>query len=278
LVHGILWQELTTLYRAFISGEPSLLSELPIQYADYAVWQREFLQGKVLETQLAYWQKQLENLPTLQLPTDRPRPPVQNLRGAKHFFRLSKDLLSELKVLSRRESVSLFMTLLAAFQLLLHRYARQNDIVVGSPIAGRDRPELEGLIGLFANTLVFRTDLSGNPIFRELLGRVREVALAAYSHQDVPFEKLVEQVKPERNLSHSPLFQVMFALQNAPSSPPKLEGLTLTSVAVDSGTAKFDLTLSLREEDEELKGWLEYNTDLFDAATIHRMAGISILS
>jgi len=278
LVHGDSLARINDALPRFYLGRTIAASELPIQYADYAVWQREFLQGKVLETQLAYWQKQLENLPTLQLPTDRPRPPVQSLRGAKHFFRLSKDLLSELKVLSRRESVSLFMTLLAAFQLLLHRYARQNDIVVGSPIAGRDRPELEGLIGLFANTLVFRTDLSGNPIFRELLGRVREVALAAYRHQDVPFEKLVEQVKPERNLSHSPLFQVMFALQNAPSAPPKLEGLTLTSVAVDSGTAKFDLTLSLREEDEELKGWLEYNTDLFDAATIHRMAGISILS
>jgi len=268
---GILWQELAALYRAFIFGEPSPLPDLPLQYADYAVWQRDFLRGEVLATQLAYWKKQLDNLPTLQLPTDRPRPPVQTLRGAKHPLTLSSDLLSELKVLSRREGVTLFMTLLAAFQILLHQYAGQDDIVVGSPIAGRNHPELEGLIGFFINSLVFRADLSGNPIFSELLGRVREVALGAYGHQDVPFEKLVEQLRPERNLSHSPLFQVVFALQNTPRAPRKLEGLTLTSLAVDNGTSKFDLTLSLHEEAGELKGSLEYNTDLFDALTIQRM-------
>ena len=270
---GILWQELAAFYRAFIAGEPSPLPDLPLQYADYAVWQQDFLRGEGLETKLAYWKKQLDNLPTLQLPTDRPRPPVQTLRGAKLLFTLSGDLSSELKVLSRREGVTLFMTLLAALQILLQQYAGQDDMVVGSPIAARDRPELEGLIGFFVNSLVFRTDLSGDPIFRELLGRVREVALEAYGHQDVPFEKLVEQLKPERNLSHSPLFQVVFAFQNAPSAPRKLEGLTLTSLPVDSGTAKFDLTLSLREDADELKGWLEYNTDLFDAATIRRMLG-----
>ncbi len=268
---GILWQELTALYRAFAAGEPSPLPELPVQYADYAVWQRKLLQGKVLETQLAYWKKQLDHLPILQLPTDRPRPAVQTVRGAKLPLTLSRDFLSELKVLSRREGVTLFMTLLAAFQILLHRYAGQDDIAVGSPIAGRDSPELEGLIGFFVNSLVFRTDLSGDPSFKELLGRVREVALGAYGHQKVPFEKLVEHLKPERNLSHSPLFQVVFALQNAPRAPRKLEGLTVTSLAVDSGTAKFDLTLSLREESEELRGWLEYNSDLFDDVTIRRM-------
>jgi hypothetical protein len=270
---GILWQELTALYRAFTFGDPSPLPELPIQYADYAVWQGESLRGKFLTIQLAYWKKQLDNLPILQLPTDRPRPPVQTHRGARLPLKLSSELLSELNVLSRREGVTLFMTLLAVFQILLHQYAGQDDIVVGSPIAARDRPELEGLIGFFANSLVLRTDLSGGPIFKALLGRVREMALGAYGHQDVPFEKLVEELKPERNPSYSPLFQVAFAFQNAPSTPLKLEGLTMTSFAVDNGTAKFDLTLSLREEAEGLKGWLEYNTDLFDAATIRRMSG-----
>ena len=165
----------------------------------------------------------------------------------------------------------MFMTLLAAFQVLLQKYSGQDDIVVGAPIAKRDRPELETLIGFFINSLVLRTDLTGNPTFRELLRRVREVAFGAYEHQDVPFEKLVEELKPERNLSHSPLFQVVFALQNAPAAPLKLEGLTATALAVDNGTAKFDLTLSLQEEAGELKGWFEYNTDLFDAATTRRM-------
>ena len=268
---GILWQELAALYRGSISGEMAPLPELPVQYADYAVWQRNALRGAALETKLAYWRKQLNNLPTLQLPTDRPRTPVQTLRGARHPLVLSRNLLSEINALCRRERVTMFMTLLAAFQVLLQKYSGQDDIVVGAPIAKRDRPELETLIGFFINSLVLRTDLTGNPTFRELLRRVREVALGAYEHQDVPFEKLVEQLKPERNLSHSPLFQVVFALQNAPAAPLKLEGLTATALAVDNGTAKFDLTLSLQEEAGELKGWFEYNTDLFDAATTRRM-------
>ena len=187
---GILWQELAALYRGSISGEMAPLPELPVQYADYAVWQRNALRGAALETKLAYWRKQLNNLPTLQLPTDRPRTPVQTLRGARHPLVLSRNLLSEISALCRRERVTMFMTLLAAFQVLLQKYSGQDDIVVGAPIAKRDRPELETLIGFFINSLVLRTDLTGNPTFRELLRRVREVALGAYEHQDVPFEKL----------------------------------------------------------------------------------------
>ena len=181
--------------------------------------------------------------------------------------------MEALKALSQREGVTLFMTLLAAFQILLHRYTGQDDILVGSPIAGRTRTELEGLIGFFVNTLVLRTDLSGNPTFRELLGRVREVALGAYAHQDLPFEKLVEELQPERSLSHSPLFQVMFILQNAPRQTLALPGLTLRRLEVDSGTAKFDLTLSMTESADGLRAVWEYNTDLFEAATHRRLQG-----
>ncbi len=268
---GVLHRELSALYQAFAAGEPPRLPELPVQYADFAVWQRQWLQGKTLDAQLAYWKKQLKLVPALELPSDRPRPLVQSFRGGRQFLVLSKDLSEGLKSLSRREGVTLFMILLAAFHTLLHRYTGQDDITVGSPIAGRTRAEIEGLIGFFVNTLVLRTDLSGNPSFRQLLDRVREVALGAYAHQDLPFEKLVEELQPERNLSHSPLFQVMFALQNVPRVAIELPGLTLSSMTVDSGTAKFDLFLSLHEETEALRGSLEYNTDLFDDATIHRM-------
>ncbi|MGH7931425.1 MAG: condensation domain-containing protein, partial [Candidatus Binatia bacterium] len=211
---GVFFREISVLYEAYSNGKPSPLAELPIQYADYAVWQRNRLQGEVLETQLSYWEKQLEDISTLDLPTDRPRPAAQSFRGARLSLELSKELTEGLKALSRKERVSLFMTLLAAFQTLLHRYTGRDDIAVGSPIAGRNRAEIEGLIGFFINTLVLRADLSGNPTFRELLARVREAALGAYDHQDVPFEKLVQELHPERNLNQSPLFQVMFVLQN----------------------------------------------------------------
>jgi len=267
----ILWQELTTLYRAFTAGQPNPLPELPIQYADYAVWQRDWLQGEVLENQLAYWKKQLDNIATLQLPTDRPRPSVQSYSGARQYLVLSKDLSERLKALSRREGVTLFMTLLAVFQTLLHRYTRQEDIAVGAPIAGRTRPEIEGLIGFFVNTLVMRTDFSGNPSFRKLLGRVREVALGAYAHQDLPFEKLVEELKPERSLGYSPLFQVMFVFQNASRTALNFAGLNVSPVPVDAERAKFDLNLSIHEAVEGLRGSLEYNTDLFDDVTITRL-------
>ena len=255
---GILWQELAALYEVlFLARWPPCRSCL-FSMQTMRSGSETPCGEQALETKLAYWRKQLNNLPTLQLPTDRPRTPVQTLRGAEHPLVLSRNLLSEINALCRRERVTMFMTLLAAFQVLLQKYSGQDDIVVGAPIAKRDRPELETLIGFFINSLVLRTDLTGNPTFRELLRRVREVALGAYEHQDVPFEKLVEQLKPERNLSHSPLFQVVFALQNAPAAPLKLEGLTATALAVDNGTAKFDLTLSLQEEAGELKGW--FNT------------------
>jgi amino acid adenylation domain-containing protein len=269
---GVLVRELVTLYRAFSAGSPSPLPDLPIQYADFAVWQRAWLQGKVLEKQINYWKQQLGGrLPALELPMDRPRPPIQTFHGAQRSFTLPVDLLTALQVLSQQNEVTLFMTLLAAFQVLLHRYTGQTDIAVGSPIANRSQVETESLIGFFVNTLVLRTDLSGNPGFRELLGRVREVTLDAYTHQDVPFEKLVEVLQPERDLSRTPLFQVMFALQNAPMEAFELPGLSLSPMEVDSSTSKFDLTLSLNEASRGLVCVVEYNTDLFEADTIGRL-------
>jgi len=271
---NVLFRETTTLYQAFSTGEPSPVPELPIQYADFALWQRQWLQGEELESQLAYWKEQLDGIPpVLELPTDRPRPAVETFRGAKQSLFLPKSLTQSLKSLSQEEGVTLFMTLLAAFQTLLHRYTGLDDIVVGSPIAGRKQVETEELIGFFVNTLVLRTNLSGEPTFRELLRRVREVALKAYDHQDLPFEKLVEELHPERNLSHSPLFQVMFVLQNTPKQVLELPGLSLSSLEVESGTAKFDLTLSMTETELGMQGSLEYKTDLFDTSTIQRMLG-----
>jgi aspartate racemase len=271
---GVLRRELAALYEAFSKGKPSPLPELPIQYADFAHWQRQQRQGEVLESQLAYWKRRLNGLPSgLELPTDRPRPAVQTFRGAYQSLVLPASLSRSLKALSQEEEATLFMTLLAAFQTLLYRYTGQEDIVVGSPIANRTRAELEGLIGFFVNTLALRTNLSGNPGFRELLGRVREVALEAYAHQDTPFEKLVEELQPERDLSRTPLFQVIFALQNVPTKTLELEGLTLSSLGLHSGTAKFDLSFYIEEGDDGLSTVLEYNTDLFDASTIQRMLG-----
>jgi amino acid adenylation domain-containing protein len=270
----VFFSELTALYTAFSHSQPSPLPELSIQYADFAYWQREWLQGEVLESQLNYWKQQLGGiLPILQLPINYPRPPVLTYQGAYQYLELSKDLTEALKVLSQQEGVTLFMTLLAAFQTLLFRYSGQEDIIVGTPIAGRNQVKTDGLIGFFVNTLVMRTDLSGKPSFRQLLARVREVALGAYAHQNLPFEKLVEKLQPERNLSRSPLFQVMFAFQNTPGKPWELPGLTITPLEVHSGTSKFDLTLDLKETSKGIKGGIEYNTDLFDSATITRMVG-----
>jgi amino acid adenylation domain-containing protein/FkbM family methyltransferase len=270
---GILYRELSALYQAFSTGEPCRLAELPIQYADFAIWQRQWLQGEVFEKQFSYWKRQLSGIPVLELPTDRPRPAVQTFPGGRQSLVLSKNLSNALKALSRKEGVTFFMTLLAAFQTLLHRYTGQEDIAVGSPIANRTRSEIEGLIGFFVNTLVLRTDLSGNPNFRELLARVRKVALGAYEHQDLPFEKIVEELKPERDLSHNPLFQIMFSLQNVPRQSVELPDLTLRAVDVTFGTAKFDLTLFMIEEAGSLTASLAYNTDLFNDATISRMLG-----
>ncbi len=271
---GVFVEELAALYEAFTSGRASPLPELPIQYADFAQWQREWLQGEVLESQLAYWEEQLRDQPLmLDLPTDRPRPAMQTWRGATETFSLPPDLVEQVRALRRDEGVTLFMTLLAAYQTLLRRYSGQEDISVGTAIANRNRREIEGLIGFFVNTLVMRTDLSGGPSFRELLRRVREVALGAYTHQDVPFEMLVDRLQPERDMSRTPLFQVAFVLQNVPIDPVELPGLTLTPVEADTGTAKFDLMLTLSETPNGLNGALDYNTDLFDASTIRRMVG-----
>jgi amino acid adenylation domain-containing protein/non-ribosomal peptide synthase protein (TIGR01720 family) len=270
----VLWREFVTLYTAFWTGQPASISALPLQYVDFAVWQRQWLQGDVLAEHLAYWQQHLGgNLPTLQPLTDRPRPPLQTFRGAQQTLRLPLPLTIALKALSQREGVTLFMTLVAAFQTLLYRYTGQTDLVVGTPVAGRTRVETEGLLGCFINTLVLRTHLGGNPPFRELLGRVREVALGAYDHQELPFEKLVDVLQPERDLSRNPLFQVMITLQQTLQLAQELPGLTAHPVAVASDTAKFELTLALQDTAEGLVGVLEYNTDLFDTATITRMLG-----
>ena len=270
---GVFWRELGALYEAFSRGEPSPLAELPIQYADYALWQRRWLTGEVLEEQLGYWKEQLAELPVLELPTDHPRPAVQTHRGARRSLTLPESLTQALKELSRQEGTTLFMVLLGAFQALLARYSGQEDIAVGSPIAGRTRAETEELIGFFVNTLVLRTDLSGDPSFREVLSRVREVALGAYDHQDLPFEKLVEELQPERDLSRVPLSQVFFALQNVPQEALKLPNLALERQNVEGGTVKFDLSLFMFEEEQGLKGRLVYNADLFDDTTIERMLG-----
>ena len=268
---GVLVRELAAMYEAFAVGEPSPLPELPIQYADFAVWQREWLRGKVLEGQLSYWKQRLRNLPTLQLPTDHPRPAIQTYRGAYEVLLLTKELREGLKALSRRLGATLFMVLLAAFKALLHRYTGQEDIVVGSPIANRNRAEIEGLIGFFVNSLVMRTDVSSDPSFLELVARVREVALGGYAHQDLPFEKLVEELEPERDLSRNPLFQVMFALQNAPMPPLELGDLRLSLMWFDTLATRFDLETHVWEEPEGLKVFFVYSTDLFGAATIKRM-------
>lgn len=272
---GILFEELWALYEAFSTGKPSPLPALPFQYADLAHWQREWLQGEVLATQLAYWKKQLADAPAvLELPTDHPRPAIQTDWGATQSFTLPMSLSEAVRALSRREGVTLFMILLAAFQTLLHRYTHQDDIIVAAAVSNRNRLETEGLIGSFWNNLLMRTDFSGNPTFRELLGRVREVALEAYAHQDLPFEKLLEELQPGRDLSRTPLFQVMFTLhQRSQNQDLKPLGLTLSNLPIEMGTAMLDLNLAMEDNKRELSGELKYSADLFDAATITRMLG-----
>ncbi|MBW4673819.1 MAG: amino acid adenylation domain-containing protein [Desmonostoc geniculatum HA4340-LM1] len=266
---GVFLRELSTLYAAFSTNQPSPLPELPIQYADFAIWQRDRIQGEFLAIKLKYWKQQLSGeLPVLQLPTDRPRPTVTTFAGAKQYFTLSTALTNALKQLSQRQDATLFMSLLAAFNILLYRYTDQEDILIGSPIANRNRAELEGMLGLFVNTLVLRNNLSGNPTFCELLHRVRQVTLDAYAHQDLPFEMLVEELQPERDLSRNPLYEVMFVLQNTPTSVQEVSGLTLHTLDFDSGTSQLDIFLSMFESQEGLTGCLEYNTDIFDATTI----------
>ena len=268
----VLVREVAALYEAFGAGRPSPLPDLSVQYADYAMWQRGWLQGAVLYDHLAYWRQQLAGAPVLELPTDRPRPAVQTFNGGAISFALSQDLSAALAALSRRTGATLYMTLLAAFATLISRYSNQTDVVLGSDTANRTRIETEALIGFFVNMLVLRLDLAGNPRFTELLKRVREVTLAAYAHQELPFEKLVEELHVPRELSRNPLFQVLFTLQNASSSQQELRELRLESIGAGGRPAKFDLTLAMRETDEGLRGIFEYNTDLFDAASVQRMA------
>ena len=271
---GILIREMAVLYDAFCSDRPASLPELPIQYADFAHWQRHWLEGEVLETQLTYWKQQLLGAPPLlELPADHARPPLQTFRGAHQSILLTRTVGDGLKALSRQEGATLFMTLLAAFTILLHGYTNQDDLVVGTPTANRNRLEIEGLIGFFVNTLVLRTDLSDNPSFRDLLRRVREVCLGAYAHQDLPFERLVEELHPARDLSRNPLFQVMFVLQNASLQAVELPGLSLSPIEVDTSATHFDLTLHIVDTEQGLVGTLAYNTDLFEAVTITHMLG-----
>ena len=268
----IFTQEMALAYEAFCRGESPALGDLPIQYADFANWQMQWLNSEELGNQLDYWRKQLSGMPPLlEIPTKGPRPAIQSYNGATLDFVISGDTHEKLNELSKCEGVTLFMTLLAAFDVLLHRYSGQKDIVVGSPVANRNRTEIESLIGFFTNTLVLRSDLGANPTFRELLGRVRGMALAAYAHQDLPFEKLVDELQPERNLRHTPLFQVCFVFQNTPRAVFELPFLTITPIGIEAGTSKFDLTLTMDASDI-LTGSIEYNIDLFDGSTILRMA------
>jgi amino acid adenylation domain-containing protein len=270
---GVFMKELSALYEAFLEGRPSPLPALAIQYADFAAWQRQWLTDEAMENHLAYWRKQLDSSPVLQLPTDRPRPEVQTFRGTRKSFILPPDLAESVKALSRHEGATFFMTLLAALQVLLFRYTGTEDVVVGSPVANRMHTDLDGLIGFFLNALPLRTELSGNPTFHELLKRVRTTALDAYAHQDLPFEKLVEELQPERKTMHTPFFKVWFALQNAPMPSMALPGLELSMMEADDQTCKFDLILSVLETKQGLVATWIYNTDLFDGTTIERLAG-----
>src|SRR5215472_12865300 len=283
---NILFTELSTVYDAYCLGVDSPLPEPEVQYGDYAEWEGQYLRGQKGLSHLAYWKDKLNNLSVLELPTDWPRPALPSYMGASHYFTLPASLYRALLDLSTQENLTLFMTTLAAFQALLHRYSSQDDIVVGTPVANRNRPEVEGVIGFFVNSLVLRSDLSGNPSFRELMRRVRSTALDAFAKQDIPFEKLVHELQPERNAGHNPLFQVHFQLLSADggglgndvaveASEGELfeAGLEGEPFEVEVGTAKFDLALDLWESENSIEGQIEYSTDLFEEETIIRMAG-----
>ncbi|MBD2199772.1 MULTISPECIES: non-ribosomal peptide synthetase [Calothrix] len=271
---GILVEEVAKIYTALANNQPAPLPELPIQYADFAVWQRQYLTTEVINTQISYWRNHLGTTPPLlDLPHDYPRPAILSYQGNTKFFLLSESLTKALKALSQQEGVTLFMTLLTAFKILLHRYSQQDDIVVGTAIANRHRAEIEPLIGFFVNTLVLRTNLAGNPSFRQLLQQVREVTLGAYAHQDLPFEQLVEELQPERHLNRNPLFDVMFDFHNEPVQELKLPELTFSLLSEQRQTAIFDLAVTMAETEQGLAGTIEYSTDLFNASTIERMLG-----
>ncbi|HVG20293.1 MAG TPA: amino acid adenylation domain-containing protein, partial [Blastocatellia bacterium] len=268
----VLMREMGRLYEAYSRGGESPLEDLSIQYADYSTWQREWLRGEALEKELSYWKKQLAGSPpVLELPVDRPRPAVQSYRGAQEVMVIEGEVVDRIKALSRSEGVTMFMALLSAFYVLLHRHTGDEQICVGTPIAGRRSKEVEGLVGLFVNTLVMKADLGGRPSFRGVIRQVREVALGAYSHQELPFEILVERLQPERSLSHSPLFQVMFSVENIPREILNIADLKVEPIEIDSHTAKFDLSLDIVDRDQNLMGVFQYNDDLFDAVTIQRM-------
>jgi amino acid adenylation domain-containing protein len=267
---AVFFRELAALYEAFQRGEGSPLPELPVQYADYAVWQREWLRGAVLEEQLRFWKNKLEGLSAVPLPADHARPALATYQGSREFLHIDEATTAALKRLSEQENATLFITLLAVFQTLLYRYTGQADIAVGTLTAGRNRVETEGLIGFFVNTLVLRTDVGGNPSFRELMRRVKETALGAYGHSELPFEKLVEEMHPERDLSRNPLVQVTFQLFNAPARRDG-EGWRARVLDINRGVATFDLALDLWETNSALSGFMEYSTDLFEAATVKQM-------
>lgn len=270
---GVLTREFAALYRVYSAGLPSPLPDMSLQYADYAAWQRGWLESGEIEKQLAYWREQLEGAPPLlELPTDYPRVAVQSYRGGMLRFQVQNPLAQALPVIGRAHDATLFMVLLAAFQVLLYRHSGQSDLCVGTPMANRTRTELEGLIGCFVNTLVLRTDFSGNPMFSQALARVRETCLGAQTRQDVPFEKLVEEFRPERNLSHHPLIQVMFVLQSVPEEPMHLPGIDIKPIPVETRTSPFDLTLTFTERADGLNGSIEYSADLFEEDTIVRLA------
>jgi hypothetical protein len=270
---AVIVRELSTLYEAFCAGRPSPLPELPVQYADFAVWQRRWLESDGLESQLTYWRTRLGGqLPVIDIRADRPRPEIETFRGADEIQHLPSDLTRELNRLSIRENVTPFMTLVAAYKTLLYRNVGQDDIVVGTDLAGRNQADLEGLVGFFVNLLVLRTDLSGNPTFRTLLARVRETAMGAFAHQDVPFDKLVEELQPKRHRSRTPLFQMLFVMENVPMETLRLPGLTMTPMPNQANTARFDLALFVREHEEGMIMRWTYKTDLFDRPTIQRLA------
>ncbi|MBW3570414.1 MAG: amino acid adenylation domain-containing protein, partial [Gemmatimonadetes bacterium] len=271
---GVMMRELTLSYRAFAGGEEAPLAELPVQYADYALWQRAWLNGEAVQRERAFWRERLAGAPALlELPYDRPRPAEADARGAAHPFVIAPDVARAARELARREGATLYMVLLAAWSAVLHRWSGQTDVVVGSPVAGRGLPEVEGLVGLFVNSLAMRTDVSGDPAFRALLARVREGTLQAYAHQDVPFEELVQELGVERSLGHAPVFQVMFGLLNAPAEDLHLDSVAVRALPDAGGTARVDLTVQLEEHGDELRGLAEYATSLWDAVTIERMMG-----
>ena len=268
----VMMREVGSLYESFVQGHPSPLGELQTQYVDYAAWQKDWLNGEVLQRQVNYWKQQLTGAPeVLDLPTDKPRPALRSYLGARQLLRVPIDVTESLERLSRRQGVTLYMVLLSAFKTLLYRYSGQNDILVGSAVAGRTRLEIEPLIGFFVNTLVLRTELNAESTFEELLEQMREIVLQAHAHQELPFEKLVEELQPERSLSHAPLFQVMVTLDNTPGARLELPGLRMQMLTSDSTTAKFDLTLGLTQTEDGMVGSIQYNRDLFEAVTIQRM-------